>query len=196
MVNFGPLAAEICWRVCGTTANFNGFRVLAALVQRRRSPEASQTLHDVWPSPGLLHYIYIFGGSCPLMEFCHVQSSRYVQVLRFPILAALLHGTLWASAKLCGVEQRAPPIFGRAAITLSIGPHSSFFLLFFSSTNLSRRRLDVYVYLHTWCGLSANLECRSETCCTRLAGNAGPKKSPKIAVWVPSHNFVGLYLRN
>ena len=31
-------------------------------------------------------------------------------------------------------------------------------------------------------GLSgcANLECRSEMCCTRLAGNAGPKKSPKI----------------
>ena len=25
----------------------------------------------------------------------------------------------------CGVQQRAPPIFGRAAITLGIGPHSS-----------------------------------------------------------------------
>jgi len=24
-------------------------------------------------------------------------------------------------------------------------------------------------YFHTWCGLSANLECRSETCCTGLA---------------------------
>jgi len=35
----------------------------------------------------------------------------------FSVLAAL------ASAKLCGVEQRAPPIFGRAAITLGIGPH-------------------------------------------------------------------------
>jgi len=31
----------------------------------------------------------------------------------------------WASAKLCGVERRAPPMFGRAAITLGIGPHSS-----------------------------------------------------------------------
>jgi len=30
-----------------------------------------------------------------------------------------------ASAKLCGVEQRAPPMFGRATITLGIGPHSS-----------------------------------------------------------------------
>jgi len=32
MVNFGLLAAEIRWRVWGTPANFNGFRVLAALL--------------------------------------------------------------------------------------------------------------------------------------------------------------------
>ena len=32
MVNFGLLTAEICWRVWGTPANFNGFRVLAALL--------------------------------------------------------------------------------------------------------------------------------------------------------------------
>ena len=32
MVNFGLLAAEICWRVWGTPANFTGFRVLAALL--------------------------------------------------------------------------------------------------------------------------------------------------------------------
>ena len=29
----------------------------------------------------------------------------------------------WASAKLCSVDQTAPPIFSRAAITLGIGPH-------------------------------------------------------------------------
>ena len=34
--------------------------------------------------------------------------------------------------------------------------------------------------MHTWCGLSANLGCRSETCCTRLAENTVRKKSPKI----------------
>ena len=32
MVNFGPLAAEIISLVWGTPANFNGFRVLAALL--------------------------------------------------------------------------------------------------------------------------------------------------------------------
>ena len=63
MGNFGPLTAEIGSGVWGTPANFNEFRVLAAL----------------------------------------------------------LHGTSeWASAKLCGVEQRAPPIFGRAAITFLV----------------------------------------------------------------------------
>ena len=35
----------------------------------------------------------------------------------------------WASAKLCGIEQRAPPTFRRTAITLGIGPHSSYVYL-------------------------------------------------------------------
>jgi len=31
----------------------------------------------------------------------------------------------------------------------------------------------------------------------RLAENTGHKKNPqKFAMWAPSHNFVGLYLRN
>jgi len=51
-------------------------------------------------------------------------------------------------------------------------------------------------YFHTWCGLSANLGCRSETCCTRLAEIQDAKRSQKIAIWAPSHKFVGLYLRN
>jgi len=42
-------------------ANLNGFCVLPSLLQRHRSPEANQISHDVWPSPGLVHYIYILG---------------------------------------------------------------------------------------------------------------------------------------
>jgi len=42
----------------------------------------------------------------------------------FRVLAALLHGTLVVGvSQTCGVEQRAPRIFGRAAIMLGIGPH-------------------------------------------------------------------------
>jgi len=43
-VNFVPLAAEICWRVWGTPANFNGFRVLAALLDGIPVLGVSQTL--------------------------------------------------------------------------------------------------------------------------------------------------------
>ena len=88
MVNFGPLTAEIDWWVWGTPANFNGFRVLASIlycstdVAHRRSTKLC-TLHDVWPSRELVHYIYIFP--------CQMQNSLCVQVLRSPILAALLH---------------------------------------------------------------------------------------------------------
>jgi len=45
--------------------------------------------------------------------------------------------------------------------------------------DLSGQRVDVY-RTSTRCGLSAKLEYRSEMCCTRLAGNAGPKKSPSV----------------
>ena len=83
MVNFGPLAAEIGLTVWGTPANFNGLSVLAALLQRRRSTEANQTLHNVWPLPGLVDYIYIFGGCCSVTEFCKGQNSLCVlQVLQ------------------------------------------------------------------------------------------------------------------
>jgi len=127
MVNFGPLAAEIGPVVLGTPANFNGFLVLASLLQRRHSTEANQTLHDVWPSHGLIHYMYIFGGCCFLTEICHVQNSLCIQVLRSPYWYRYCTAPQqWASAtKLCDVEHRAPPIFGRTTITSDIGPHSS-----------------------------------------------------------------------
>ena len=53
-----------------------------------------------------------------------------------------------------------------------------FYLLSFSSPNLSGRRVDVYC-TSTHGVASANLECRSEMCCTRLAGNTEPKNDAK-----------------
>jgi len=44
MVNFGPLTAEIGLGVSGTPANFNGFRVLAALLHGTPVVSVSQTL--------------------------------------------------------------------------------------------------------------------------------------------------------
>jgi len=66
----------------------------------------------------------------------------------FRVLASLLHGTLVVGvSQICGVEQRAPPIFGRAAITLGVGPHSSYVWVFLwitpstKSTNVGSRYL-------------------------------------------------------
>jgi len=44
IVNFSPLTAEICWRVWGTTANFNLFRVLTTLLHGTLVLGVSQTL--------------------------------------------------------------------------------------------------------------------------------------------------------
>ena len=72
MLNFGPLTAEICWRVWGTPANFNEFRVSPSLLQRRRLTEVNQTLHNVWSSLGLVYYTHIhFRGLLPPNGILH-----------------------------------------------------------------------------------------------------------------------------
>jgi len=115
---------------------------------------ANQTLHDIWPSPGLVHYIYIFGGFCPLTQFCQVQTSLCVQVLRSPILVSLQHGTRPAGVSQTlrrgarngsnyGTFTDGVTYFGWAAITLDIGPHSSSINLW-TSTNF-----PMHSYTHT-----------------------------------------------
>ena len=64
-------------------------------------------------------------------------------------------------------------MFGRATIRLGTGPHSSSFSPLLISS------YGCLPYFHTWCGLSANLECRSEMCCSRLAANTGRENVAK-----------------
>jgi len=133
----------------GTQTNFNQFLRLGYVTARRRSKEVNKTLQDVWPSPGLVHYIYIFGGSCHLTEFCQLQNSLCVQVLHSPTLEVLLHGTqavvvsqtLWHGTRngITEFSQRAPPVFGRATIRLGIGPHSSS-----STVSIALRKINPY----------------------------------------------------
>jgi len=122
MANFGPLAAEIGLGVSGTPANFNGSRVLASLLQRRRSPEDSQTLR--W------YTVYTFLGA--LTEFRHVQNSLCVQVLRYST-ALQQRGqpnfSAWYKGWNYGTFAQCATIFGWAAITLGISPYSSLFMV-------------------------------------------------------------------
>ena len=62
MVNFGPLTAGIGLGVWGTPGNFNGFRVLASLLRRRRSMEANPTC-TVFGRLLAWYAIYTFSGS-------------------------------------------------------------------------------------------------------------------------------------
>ena len=55
---------------------------------------------------------------------------------------------------------------------------SIFFLFFPRLISVIADRMSA-ILAHMVHGLSANLGCRSEMCCVQLAGNAGPKKSPK-----------------
>jgi len=77
----------------------------------------------------------------------------------------LMHCLLWS-----------PYVIGQTIIFLP----RDFYLLsfFFSSPNLRGSDIGCLPCFHTWCGLSANLECTSEMCCTWLAENTGRKKSP------------------
>ena len=52
---------------------------------------------------------------------------------------------------------------------------SSFFYLLFFFAYSQPSQIGCLPYFHTWCGLSANLGCRSETCYRRLAENTGRK---------------------
>jgi len=53
------------------------------------------------------------------------------------------------------------------------------FLLFFFLAWSKPSQIGCLQHFQTWCSPSANLGCRSETCCTQLALNAGCKKIAK-----------------
>jgi len=103
-VNFGPLAAEIglpVWRTHQISTDFASWLRYCSDIAHRRS---TKLLHDDWPSPGLVHYI--FGGFCPWRNFAtckiHVMSKSCVLLYWQRYFTALQQQ---ASAKLCGVVQ-------------------------------------------------------------------------------------------
>ena len=71
MVNFGPLTAEIVSLVWGTPANFNGFRVLAAL------------LHSQTAALNRGHHLYL-AGRPSRWALAHISSSLLVIRLLSP----------------------------------------------------------------------------------------------------------------
>ena len=58
MMNFGPLVSEISWRVWGTTANFNGFRVCTGFVTSPTSLNGGQPNCLAVSWPGTLYILF------------------------------------------------------------------------------------------------------------------------------------------
>jgi len=83
--------------------------------------EVNQTLHDVWPSPGLVRYIYIFGALAP------TGTLPAAKLTLRPNLTFFYIGSATTGHSSSGRQPNAalPPTFDRAAVTLGIGPHSS-----------------------------------------------------------------------
>jgi len=94
---YGELQPTSGWDQSGSLGHPSKFQwvshlgsITAATSLNRSQPNFAR----LWPSSGLVHYIYIFGVSCPIPEFCQVQNSLCIlQVLRSRILVALLYGT-------------------------------------------------------------------------------------------------------
>jgi len=68
------------------------------------------------------------------------------------------------------MEEVRPYGIGQAIIFLPCGFYLSFFFFLAYS---QQSEIGCLPYFHTWCGLSANLECMSKMCCTRLTANTG-----------------------
>jgi len=91
---------------------------------------------------------------------------------------------LWSSIQKANNLSRCCCVIIIMVALWTRGDHYIFILWFLLSCSFFPRLISAVgdwmsAYFHTWCGLSANLGCSSETRCTRLAGNAGHKKSPK-----------------
>jgi len=86
---------------------------------------------------------------------------------------------------------------GHSRSPILVPIESSYDFLLVINTNLPRILHRLPSISPQLCGLSANLGCRSETCCTRLAEKYRTQKNcQKFTICAPSHNFLGLHLRN
>jgi len=105
MVNFGLLTAEICWRVWGTPANFNGFRVLACSVTARHSSSGrragfslSRALFRKNMGPYLIYVYRPTEFTCHTKSFSYYYFNYFWHVVKLQKFAGPLVGALFCGA--------------------------------------------------------------------------------------------------
>ena len=105
--HFGTIA-QICWAISSE------LRHLSTIGKNLLDIDTSSTCPDNTVNFGLLT-----AEIC--VSFRH--PCKFQRVSRLGSVTARHSSSGRQPAKLCGVEQRVPPTFGRVAITLDIGPH-------------------------------------------------------------------------
>ena len=149
-----------------------------------------------WIFPAVLKNMNAISSACTWHDVLGVKADESLAPVR-PVRDPKHH----AKALILHCSLRTRGTRGRMLTMAIIFLPCSFFsilylLLLFSSPNLSGHRLDVYHISTHGVALvriySAGLKCAA---CGSLQMQ-DPKKSPKVAIWAPSHNFVGLYLCN
>jgi len=123
MVNYGPLAAEIDWRVWGTPGNFNRFRVLASLLQLRCSTESTKLCTMFGRLLGW-YIIYTFSWAlAPSRNFATCKIHLASNSLRSPIGSVTTALQQRASAKLCGMVKWNYGTSAHGATYIRLGGH-------------------------------------------------------------------------
>ena len=144
MVNIGPLTAEIGLPVRGTSRHismgFMSWLRYCTDVGHRRPIKLCTMFGRLLGWYTTVH----FRGFLPRYRI--LSGARFT--LHPPSLALSYFGSVTARhlssgrEPNCGIEHRAPPIFGRATIRLGIGPHCSFMLFLLSSFSFFPRLIS------------------------------------------------------
>jgi len=151
MVNFGPLVAEIVSLVWGTPANFNSFRVLASLLHGTLVLGVSQTLWRWTEAPSIFRRAAITLGIGPhyscvyfVCIFASVRRTLHIIVNLWYLVTVYFDAAKSCSRTVFVCVFIMAALWNRAGHYIFALWFLSIYLSFFSSPNLSRRRLDVY----------------------------------------------------
>jgi len=124
-----------------------------------------------------LHHVYThnYRSSRPPLKYADILFSSLIQVWSYTQIFYYA-STVWVLVTVF----LWPPYKIRQTIIFSSCGFFFFFVFFLAYSQPSQ--IGCLPCFHMWCGLSANLECRSEMCCTLLT----EKKDAKISKNSPS----------
>ena len=157
MVNFGPLAAEIVSLVWGTPANFNGFRILAALLHGTLVVVVSQILRR-WTEGATyirqgVHHVGHWPTFLVLYDFFSLNLHGYLLV----VSCSISHGLLWLPGALSWLQISSSTSAMLIKFLIDLGHPLSTFLFTFCLESVRLIKLLIPPKDHLLTGNSLNI---------------------------------------